>query len=475
MKKNTNKIPSAPIRTHGGAIASRLSHETKLRSSVLANLLWEDEAYEDGTSIAVRIADLIPKVKPQIVADIAIEAREDMNLRHVPLLIVREMVRHPEHKKLVAATLARIVQRPDELAEFMAIYWSEGKTPIANQVKKGLAAALSKFNEYSLAKYRGEGKNVTLRDVMFLVHAKPVESSGRNTKKHRKAGTATFNTKSEKLYHAIAENTLKTPDTWEVALSGGADKKETFERLMEDKKLGALAFIRNLRNMEQAGVSKTIIRKYAETVNAERVLPFRYLSAANAAPMYSDIIETLMLRSARALPKLSGKTVLILDTSGSMNEYISGKSDLTRLDTAFALGILAREMCEDVEIYVTSGDDGRRLHATAKVVPYHGFALREKMKDAGAKNGWGGIFLKQVMDYVFQQEKTADRVIILTDEQDCDIKANPDSANAFGTHNYIINVASYGREIAHKKFHHINGWSESVLDYIRAVEQFQNQ
>ena len=48
-----------------------------------------------------------------------------MKLRHAPLWVVREMARHDGHKALVADTLAKVIQRADELAEFLALYWKD--------------------------------------------------------------------------------------------------------------------------------------------------------------------------------------------------------------------------------------------------------------------------------------------------------------------------------------------------------------
>ena len=98
-----------------------------------------------------------------------------MKLRHAPLFLVREMARHATHRGLVAETLSRVIQRADELAEFVAIYWAGGKQPLSAQVKKGLASAFCKFDEYALAKYDRAGV-VRLRDVLFLSHAKPVDA-----------------------------------------------------------------------------------------------------------------------------------------------------------------------------------------------------------------------------------------------------------------------------------------------------------
>src|ERR1700684_3653872 len=137
----------APVRTHEGGPAKAITPEQALRRSVLSCMLWEGEFYEDGVQIAGRIRELVPKVGADKVAALAVEARERMKLRHAPLLLVREMARLATHRALVAEILARVIQRADELSEFVAIYWAAGRQPLSAQVKKGLAAAFGKFDE----------------------------------------------------------------------------------------------------------------------------------------------------------------------------------------------------------------------------------------------------------------------------------------------------------------------------------------
>ena len=139
----------------GEDAAESIANELRLRRAVLACLPEEKRLHEDGGEIAKRIAALVPKVEPERVAALAVEAREQMQLRRVPLLVVREMARHTTHRGLVAATLERVIQRADELCEFVAIYWKDGRVPLSGQVKKGLAAAFPKFDEHELARYDG--------------------------------------------------------------------------------------------------------------------------------------------------------------------------------------------------------------------------------------------------------------------------------------------------------------------------------
>lgn len=459
-----NVAKRSEILTHEGGKAVPVNAEQQLRRLTLATLLWEDQFYVDGVSIADAIADAVTKVKADVVAKVAIEAREKQKLRHLPLLLVRELARRKDNPKgLVADTLASVIQRPDELAEFLAIYWKEKKEPLAAQVKKGLARAFEKFNEYSLAKYDRDSA-IKLRDVLFLTHPKPTKSK-------------------EKLYKKIAERKLKTPDTWEVTLSAGEgkkteeDKKQRWERLLKEEKLGALALIRNLRNMEEAGVKRNLIKKALENIEVARVLPFRFISAAKYAPSLEAELEQAMFKCVSQQKKLKGKTILVIDTSGSMygGGNVSEKSDITRVDAAAALAILVREIAEEPVIYCTAGDDYSRKHDTALIPSRRGFSLSDVItKEMPNKIGGGGIFLVQCLDYIYEREKKADRIIVITDEQDCDQKLNPEKANTFGKNNYLINVASHQNGVGYRnRWQHIDGWSESVIDYIQALEDAQ--
>ncbi len=333
------------VRTHEGAKGRAFGPEKQLRRALMNSMLWEDQFYEDGVAIAERIAALVPKVKAETVAALAIEAREDMKLRHAPLLIVREMARHEGHKALVADTLERVVQRPDELTEFLAIYWADAlgplqqrkKAAVSAQAKKGLARAFAKFDAYQLAKYDRDGA-VRLRDVLFLVHAKPKDAE------------------QAKIWQDLVDGKLAAPDTWEVALSSGAAKYTTFDRLIAEKKLGALALLRNLRGMLQAGLPKKTIGKALDEMRTDRVLPYRFIAAARHAPDLEQELEHAMFRAIEGHEKLKGKTRLLVDVSGSMDALLSGRSEMTRLDAAVGLAVLAREIGEDVEIFTFSND-----------------------------------------------------------------------------------------------------------------------
>jgi 60 kDa SS-A/Ro ribonucleoprotein len=424
-------------RTHEGAPARNISPELQLRRSVLACLLWESQFYEDGVEIAGRIAELVPKVAAEKVAALAVEAREKIKVRHVPLLLVREMARHATHRGLVAETLARVIQRADELAEFVAIYWKDGRVPLSAQVKKGLAGAFPKFDEYALAKY-DRGGPVKLRDVLFLAHAKPRDEAQAEVWKRMVAGE------------------LAAPDTWEVALSSGADKRSAWERLLREQKLGALALLRNLRNMREAGVEEELVLSALGSMSTARVLPFRFLAAARYAPQWEEALEQAMLKCLAGQEKLAGRTVVLVDVSGSMAAPLSQRSEMQRTDAAYGLAVLLREIGEKVEVFSFSD-------TLVEVPARRGFALRDAI-DASQRHN--GTQLGKAVGEL-NRKHGYDRLIVISDEQAHDTVLAPKGKG------YVINVASYKNGVGYGKWTHIDGWSESVVEYIRTLEQME--
>jgi 60 kDa SS-A/Ro ribonucleoprotein len=434
MKLNILKLAHlARPRTHEGAPAAILTPAAALRRSVLSCMLWENEFYEDGVAIAGRIRELVPTVAPEVVAALAVDARTAMKLCHAPLFLVREMARHATHRGLVAETLVRVIQRADELAEFVAIYWAEGRKPLSAQVKKGLAAAFTRFDEYALAKYDRAGA-VRLRDVLFLSHAKPMTSD------------------QALVWRRLIAGELATPDTWEVALSSGGDKRAHWERLLIDHRLGSLALLRNLRNMKDAGVAEDLIIAAIDAMRTDRVLPFRFLAAARHAPQWEEALERAMFRSLERVEKLAGHTVILVDVSGSMVAPLSRRSQMLRTDAAYGLALLLREIAEKVVVYTFS-------NSAKRIPPRRGFALRDAMESSQPHSG---TYLGAALDAV---EEQYDRIIVITDEQSHDRVGAPRGKG------YMINVASARNGVGYGPWVHVDGFSEAVIDYIRELEQ----
>ncbi|HVY03387.1 MAG TPA: TROVE domain-containing protein, partial [Caulobacterales bacterium] len=198
--------------------------------------------------------------------------------------------------------------------------------------------------------------------------------------------------------------------------------------------------------------SKKAIAKALDDMRTDRLLPYRFIAAARHAPDLEPELEQAMFRSIEGHAKLKGKTRLLVDVSGSMDAPISARSEMTRLEAACGLAVLAREIGEDVEIFTFSNE-------VKKIAPRRGFALRDAIVSSQPH---GGTLLGQAVRHV---DKKGARLIVFTDEQAHDPVGAPQGVG------YMVNVASYQHGVGHGDWRRIDGFSEKILDWIIATEQ----
>lgn len=433
----TNTKPTVRARTHEGGPALIVSPAKQLRRAVMANMLFEDTFYESGVEISLRLAELVKVCPFKEAAQCAIDAREKFKLRHMPLYLAREMLFHHGGRQM-GDLIARVIQRPDEMGELIALYWKgQPDAPLDRQLKLGLARAFHKFTPFQLAKYNSEEAAVRLRDVMFLTHPRPTTEQDKALFKH------------------IAQDTLPKPDTWEVRRSEGAGAKATFTELLERKQLGAMALLRNLRTMLESNVPEELIRNALFTARVDRVLPFRFITAARHAPRLEDAIEIAMFKGLAMHPALPGKTAILIDHSASMDGQLSKKSELTCFDAAVGLAMLVRETATACRVFAFSDE-------CVEVAPRRGFGLAEAIRSSMSA---GGTRAGAAIKHVYSEMPDIDRLIVVTDEQSADRPPAPLRGRG-----YLINVAPYQHGIGYVPWVTIDGWSEAVLDYIREFE-----
>lgn len=476
MKTNVKKTnPNA----YGNQTRELTAYE-KLQRSAINCLLWEDTFYEDGESIADRIKKYMKQVTPEQARSVLKEAKVDNKLRHMPLFLLVNMAKNGY---LTAEDVADTITRVDDMSELLSLYWStdwkdstgntvKNKHTVPKSIVKGIQKALPKFDEYQLAKYRGDRYDVSLKTVIKMTHPKPE------------------NAEMEALWGRAINGNLATPDTWEVGLTNchtPAEKKEFWTRMLTEKtekgfnKLGALALIRNLRNMQSVNVDEDNIRSALGSASMSKILPFQLVTAARYAPQLEDVLETKLLESIDSMEKLEGDTVVLLDTSGSMRSPLSGKGETTCQDVAASMGAIIRGVCNKSIIYTFQED--------IQVVPSgrKGFALIDCVRRAPS-GGTSVIDCTNDAVRLYKEShngKYPARVIVVTDEQTnsdgtgrswrrgTTVKLDNLPSNCNG---YIINVGTYENGVGYNNscnYVHINGWSENVLKYISAYEKFK--
>ncbi|MER2144168.1 MAG: TROVE domain-containing protein, partial [Eubacteriales bacterium] len=341
----------------------------------------------------------VTRQDPDFVSRLAVYARRVFNMRSVAHVLAAYLAHEPEGKPFVRRTIGGITLRGDDVTELMAFYLSTFGKPIPNALRKGVNDVFARFDEYTLAKYRGGGKAVRMRDIVMLCHPRPKDEA------------------QAALWKRLLEDDLKTPVTWETQLSANGNNKRTWEALIDSGRVGYMALLRNLRNILQAApdnidkVWQTIANP--DAVRHSRQLPFRYLSAyreigSAAGSKALDALESAVRLSVSNLPRLPGTTVIAVDTSGSMGWRLSDKSSVRCCEVGMMLGLIANRICENSLFYT--------FDVSIEKYPLTSHAAILETCTRTAKAGFGtrmGLPFETMMNDGIK----ADRIIIISDNE----------------------------------------------------------
>ncbi len=455
---------------HEGATAFSMQPQEKLVSRVLTSFFNETKFYGDNSSELVANLREVLATEPKFVANLAIYARREMHLRTIAHVLCAELAHDAVGKEYLRATLMQLVERPDDLTEILAYYLQTFGKPIPNALKKGLADALRKFDAYQLAKYN-RAHAVKLRDLLCLVHPKAETES------------------QSELWKKLLENRLEPPITWETELSKYGNRKEVWERLIAEKKLGYMAMLRNLRNIIKAEITN-LPQVYQFLSDATRVLqnkqlPFRYYNAYRILQQEGlgtskifDALEAAIKISTKNIPRLPGKTLIAADVSGSMNSPISAKSQITCAEIAVLLLAIANYICE--ETITTTFDNHLYL---CQLATHNGIIANAN----GIKVNGGGTDITLPLHYLLQKKIKVDRIIILSDNE---INRGYNYRTGYGAPKncqalfteyqsrinpqvwlHAIDLQGYGtQQFAGRNVNLLAGWNERIFDFISASE-----
>lgn len=450
-KFNIKKSPAKTTNLAGG-IAFKTSPEAELVGAVLTTFL-DDKYYESGADRQARIENLVKINDPVFVAKLAVVSRTEFNLRSVATLLLSILSKNHRGDDLVKRAIVAATTRVDDLTELVALV---GK-PLPKQIKRGVRNALLKFGRYALAKYKAEGKAVSLVDLFNLVHPKVQHA----------------NEEQKQAWKDLIEGKLKSFDTWEVELAGAkndAERKEKLSNLVLTNKIGYMALLRNLNNILKYGCSDEVIAHAAARLSDKgevlksKQLPFRFVTAyenVQGNRVLTDAITLAMEHAVSNVTDLPGKTLIAVDTSGSMSGDPIGKASI------FAAA-LAKKTNSDVVLYDTKIKE-LTISSHSTVIDIANYIKREALG--------GGTNTGIVFENASHKGKKYDRVIILSDNESW----AGNTQVSYGSYKtltgtdpfvYAIDIAGYGtRDLSSPKVRHISGWSEKLLNFINESEK----
>ena len=446
-----------------GAPAYSMSAKSKLVTQVLCSFFDEKQFYGKNTEDMIQTIKRVIADEPQFVSNLAVFARRVFNMRSVSHVLTAYLAHETSGKPYVRRTIEGITLRGDDLTEVMAFYLSTFGKPIPNSLRRAIADKLVTFDEYTLAKYKGDNKAVKMRDLICLCRPKPETPEQSDLFKH------------------CLEDRLETPLTWESELSANGNNAETWEKLIDSGKVGYMALLRNLRNIIKANPSNIQqvydIIQDSERVRKSKQLPFRFYSAYKAVSDIAgskvfDILENALESSVENMPRLPGTTVIAVDISGSMSSPVSSNSEVKCYEIAMLLGLLANKICDN-SIFYTFNNSINKEMVSSKC------SILEKVSATNCNDGTNMSlpFQKMIADKI-----NADRIIVLSDNmnnynswggkptQYCADEYRKITGNNIWVHG--VDLQGYGTQQFHgAKTNIIAGWSEKVLDFILLAEQ----
>lgn len=454
--KTTNKC---------GHVAYSMGDKEKLVTQVLTSFVNEGKFYGDNTAEMQETIKRVIAKEPQFVSKLAVFARREFNMRSVAHVLTAYLAHEVEGKPFARETVKGVSLRGDDITEIISFYLATFGKPVPNSLKKGINDVLRDLDEYSLAKYKGDGKSVKMRDLICLCHPTPKDNA------------------QAELWKRCLEETLATPKTWETELSANGNNAETWGKLIESGKVGYMALLRNLNNIIKANPSN-IETVYQTIENPERVrkskqLPFRFLSAYKAvsdtgSSRVFDALESAVDVSAENLPKLRGTTVIAVDTSGSMSSKVSAKSDITCAEIGMMLGLIANRICDNSIFYTFDTELSKYAISRRNGIIYASIHA----KAPGSNTNMGLPFLAMI-----QENIKADRIVVISDNmcnsgwsmygrntvQSLANEYRRITGNDIWVH--AIDLQGYGTQQFHgPKTNIIAGWSEKVLQFIPIAE-----
>jgi 60 kDa SS-A/Ro ribonucleoprotein len=290
----------------------------ELASLMLTSML-KDQFYRTADNTVTHLRKLIAGMPDKrFAAKAAIYARREAGMRSVTHLTAAEVAKSVKGEPWTKAFYEKVVRRPDDVLEVLACYVGSYGRPIPNSLKKGLGRALANFDAYQLAKYRKQDADLSLVDAVNLLHPPHTPALA-----------------------ALVKGELKPAETWETKLTQagqqaendgelGGLKKDAWAGLVRSRKIGYFALLRNLRNIltdaPQVTAEAVAMLTDEKLIRQSLVLPFRFQTALDAVlaaglPRASEVLAALsdaVDLSLANVPKFEGRTLVALDTSGSM-------------------------------------------------------------------------------------------------------------------------------------------------------------
>lgn len=527
MTAHNKKVKSGREKTRSkdGIVATKHTAMQELCDRVLTSYFGEDRFYESGTTSNSRISQLIKEVaatNPEFVAKLTILAREKFNLRSTPQALAVELSRQHRGDSLVSTVVERICQRADDMSNILACaiessddlekvrdvksgMLRNSKKKIPNQIKKGLAKAFVKFDEYQLQKHP---KSLAVQpvDVFNLVHPSAESEEQAELWARMKSGNLAIAKTRETAMSEAGQRAAKEAgsDVAKKEQLAKEFKAQGFEEMIMERKMGYLAVIRNIVKFIEVGISAEAHAKAQAFIGNEnacensKVFPHQIYTAymevnrrGTTDPFvrkgWLTALSKALYNSVKNVPKLKGNTAILVDRSGSMtSRALSGNSIINCADISCVLGAMAPHYCEN-SITIPFGHTYTVVDTAEVSTDILADAEKIRQTNVGMSTE-----ADKVIKYFLDNNIKVDNIQIFTD---CQFNGGTSRSNYSGGANYSRYLAEYRKSVnpnvvvyevnlngygntqtdptnANNVF--MSGWSDASLKYMAEFQDLKN-
>ena len=484
------------VTNHQGGVGYKYDPKHELVAILATGL--DNKYYEKAGEREQRLSNVIAEVAKKdklFAAKALIYARTVMGQRTVTHFGAVELAKVLSGDSLGAKFFSKrarkenkggIVFRLDDMLEIASCYTARnpGKQ-LSNAIKKGFKAALETADEYELAKYQAKNRDLSLVDIVNLVHPKPSEKMKPVFAKLMKGELKQFNTVEDKNTKAGQEVAAKvksgtiTAEQAKVQLDQA--KEENYAELIATRKIGYLALLRNLRNILNTGAKSEIVKGACELLTDSKLikqslvfphqidLALEIMLDEFGASKARPFMEALNKAYELSIPNLtelftSGKTAVVFDSSGSMDtaiRLVNKKSGSERAIDKAAL--IAATLAKGINADVYHFADSCRM---IKFNPLDSVnSLKRLFTSAQGSVGYGTAF-NSIMPTLGGKY---DRVFVISDMQGRDRLERSSYKDA---HVYCVDITGYGTTMFKpgEKIYQIHGYSADIYELIKKVE-----
>jgi TROVE domain len=401
------------------------------------------------------------------------------------------------------------LQRADEPGELLAYWMGRYGRKLPVGLNRGVSDAVGRlYNEFGFLRWDSREASLRFGDVIELVnpryHLKEYGTwrddlwryaievrHGRGNAVPESLRKVRANVALRKAAEANPRALLDSAALWDACISwqdalsmagSRVGKGALWSALIPN--MGYMALVRNLRNFDKAGVSDEVAELVADRISdpgqvrKSLMFPFQFLSAYRAVPSlrWGHPLEKALTASLGNIPQLRGRTLILVDTSTSMQGKFQGlDGTLDRWDVAVLFGAAVAARADAADLVSFSGRDYTNEVPYAR---YRHFPLRAGESLLRTLDRWQheGFFIGGGTDTALALAGAYsghDRVIIVTDEQASRNGGEVSAAVPQSVPVYTWNIAGYSNGHAPSGFgtrHTFGGLTDHAFRLIPMLE-----